>query len=154
NVGTVFKMTLGGSLVWSAPFANTNGANPSARLLPGVDGNFYGTTEFGGATNYGGVFQVTPAGNLNLIFSFNFFNGNFPLAGLTAGADGRFYGTTHDGSGIGGGVFRLGFPMSPVFRSITESGGVTTLTWTAMTGQSYQLLHTAGLMPASWVNLG
>jgi len=41
-------------------------------LTQGKDGNFYGTTEFGGTNkhNYGTVFQITPTGTLKTLYSF------------------------------------------------------------------------------------
>jgi len=39
-----------------------NGNNPSAALIQGTDGNFYGTTSYGGPSNLGVVFSMTPAG--------------------------------------------------------------------------------------------
>ena len=36
----------------------------------GTDGNFYGTTFFGGASQNGNVFQMTPGGALVNIYSF------------------------------------------------------------------------------------
>ena len=41
-------------------FDGTNGVNPTAGLVQGIDGNFYGTTEAGGANNDGTVFKITP----------------------------------------------------------------------------------------------
>jgi uncharacterized repeat protein (TIGR03803 family) len=35
---------------------------PSASLAEGSDGNFYGTTPFGGSSHDGTVFSITPAG--------------------------------------------------------------------------------------------
>ena len=44
--------------------ANFNGigANPQSSLVQGADGNFYGTTQDGGANGYGTVFKITPGG--------------------------------------------------------------------------------------------
>jgi uncharacterized repeat protein (TIGR03803 family) len=63
NDGTVFKMTPAGvlsTLVW---FAGPNGAQPPAVLMQGSDGNFYGTTPFGGSggTGDGVIFQLMQA---------------------------------------------------------------------------------------------
>ena len=44
-------------------FNGDNGAWPTfASLIQGPDGNFYGTTTFGGANNAGSVFKITPNG--------------------------------------------------------------------------------------------
>ena len=76
-------------------FDGTNGANPNATLVQGPDGNFYGTTEFGGPRSAGTVFKITPSGTLTTLFTFpNFSDGCNPAAGLVLGSDGNFYGTT------------------------------------------------------------
>jgi uncharacterized repeat protein (TIGR03803 family) len=38
--------------------------------VQGSDGNFYGTSEYGGANGRGTVFQVTPTGMLTTLVSF------------------------------------------------------------------------------------
>ena len=50
--GTVFEITSAGALTPLVSFDGTNGANPEAGLVLGIDGNFYGTTSQGG-TNGG-----------------------------------------------------------------------------------------------------
>jgi uncharacterized repeat protein (TIGR03803 family) len=93
-----------------AAFSNSAGMNPLAPLVQGVDGNFYGTTEYGGAYVAGNVFRLTTSGALATIYSFTGgADGNGPSTALTQGADGNFYGTTWDGGAFGAGnVFRLG----------------------------------------------
>src|SRR5215475_8309492 len=67
-------------------FDGTHGANPYTNLVQGLDGNFYGTTEFGGPTFAGTVFKVTPSGNLTTLYTFpNFSDGCNPGAGLVLG---------------------------------------------------------------------
>ena len=51
-------------------FNGADGNSPQAQLLQGSDGNFYGTTTYGGASGCGTVFQVTPAGVLTTLVSF------------------------------------------------------------------------------------
>src|SRR5579859_2035606 len=47
----------------------TDGGFPAGLILAS-DGNFYGTTQIGGANNYGTVFQMTAAGMLTTLYSF------------------------------------------------------------------------------------
>jgi uncharacterized repeat protein (TIGR03803 family) len=51
--GTVFKITSDGKITTLYSFCSqtdcTDGASPSAGLIQATDGNFYGTTEIGGA---------------------------------------------------------------------------------------------------------
>lgn len=91
---------------------------PAAGLTPGSDGNFYGTTSYGGDNAVGTVFRVTPAGELTTLVSFNGTNGRHPLAALLPASDGNFYGTTADGgtNGDNGTVFQM-----------TPAGALTTL---------------------------
>lgn len=99
-----------------ATFNESNGANPYGALVQGANGNFYGTTQFGGAHGQGEVFEVTSGGEVTVLHSFcsNFptcSDGYQPFAGLTRGSDNNFFGTT----------------VSTVF-SMNASGTLTTLT--------------------------
>ena len=71
--------------------------------MQGGDGNFYGTTVWGGADDYGTVFKLTPGGVLTTLVEFTGTadnnKGKRPLAGLVQGGDGNFYGTTICGRG-------------------------------------------------------
>src|SRR5262249_31675075 len=62
--GTVFKMTPAGMLTTLVEFtgngASNKGSRPSAGLVLGSDGNFYGTTLQGGAGDLGTTFRMTP----------------------------------------------------------------------------------------------
>ena len=116
NFGTVFKLTPGGVLTTLVEFTGTTGSNkgsyPRAGLVQGFDGNFYGTTYYGGASNFGTVFKLTPGGVLTTLVEFTgTAGGNIginPNAGLVQGGDGNFYGTTYYGGASGiGTVFKL-----------------------------------------------
>ncbi len=86
-------------------FSGSDGANPAAALVQGNDGDFYGTTEKGGANLEGTVFKLTTNGTLTTLISFNqVFNGAFPSAGLVQAGDGIFYGDTQDGGETPGGT--------------------------------------------------
>ena len=132
NSGVVFKITPGGdySVLYSfCSQANcADGGGPSAGLVQGTDGNFYGTTTFGGAVKingifggYGTVFQITPAGQLTTLHTFclqggDCADGAYPFAALVQGTDGDFYGTTYglvNCPGNCGTVFRISMGLSP-----------------------------------------
>ena len=108
NKGAIFKVPLGGGTpVLVASFNGTNGANPTAALTKGSDGNFYGTTSTGGANNKGAIYRLS-GGTITLLFSFNGTNGATPESTLIQLANGAFYGTTSDEGASGEGtVFKF-----------------------------------------------
>ena len=103
-------------------FDGADGAEPLAGLIQAANGNFYGTTLYGGASTNcaygcGTVFEITPSGTLTTLHSFDGTDGATPYAGLVQTSYGSFYGTT-----AGGGANNNGM----VFK-ITPSGTLTTL---------------------------
>ncbi len=60
SAGTVLEISTNGALTSLYSFTGANnGAQPTAELVRGSDGNFYGTTSFGGAGGAGTVFRLT-----------------------------------------------------------------------------------------------
>ncbi len=121
DYGTVFKVTPKGTLTTLYSFCSqsgcSDGAYPYAGLVPGTDGNFYGTTYGGGASDDGTVFEITREGTLTTLYSFDGTEGVNPVAPLIEATDGKFYGTTWLGGANGYGT---------VFE-ITREGRLTTL---------------------------
>jgi uncharacterized repeat protein (TIGR03803 family) len=109
--GTVFRITPSGvkTVLYSFAQSGSDGEIPYAGVIQGSDGNFYGTTYFGGANGLGTVFEVTLSGTETVLYSFaGGSDGEHPYAGVTQGRDGNFYGTTYQGGASGyGTVFRL-----------------------------------------------
>jgi uncharacterized repeat protein (TIGR03803 family) len=106
--GTVFKITRWGRLTTLHSFDGTDGMNAQAPLVQDGDGNFYGTTLFGGeymdgcgGVGCGTVFKITPWGELRTLYSFcsqpNCTDGSMPYAALVKDTNGGFYGTTSKG---------------------------------------------------------
>jgi uncharacterized repeat protein (TIGR03803 family) len=91
--------------------------NPAGGLLLASDGNFYGTTAFGGPYNSGTVIRMTPTGTIERLATFNGTNGASPQSALVQAPDGSFYGTTVVGGTSGKGT---------IFR-VTASGVLTSL---------------------------
>ena len=124
-------------------FEGPDGAEPWSALIQGSDGNFYGSTGFGGdltlgynGEGLGTIFKMTPDGTLTTLVVFEGSNGSNPgpendlgpmaeSASLVEGDDGNYYGTTGSGGDLslnfggwgwwGGGVGGAGtiFKMAP-----------------------------------------
>jgi uncharacterized repeat protein (TIGR03803 family) len=118
NVGTVFKITAGGSLTILHSFTGTpDGGNLQAGLVQGSDGSLYGTAVGGGTNGEGTVFKITTSGTLTTLHSFAITDGAAPSGTLVKASDGNFYGTTYEGGASNAGT---------VFK-MTPSGTLTTL---------------------------
>jgi uncharacterized repeat protein (TIGR03803 family) len=107
--GTVFKITPSGTETVLHAFAKSgsDGETPYAGLIQGSDGNFYGTTYFGGASGFGTVFKLTPSGTETILHTFTggAGDGANPSANLVQGSDGNLYGSTGAGGTSGNGTF-------------------------------------------------
>ena len=139
--GTVFRTALG-IVVTLHSFSGSpaEGANPTAKLVRGSDGNFYGTTVRGGAQNLGTAFKISALGSFVTLHSFSGSPGEGagPVAGLVQGSDGNFYGTT----ALGGEHY-----LGTAFK-ITSAGSLTTLhSFTGSSGEGASPL--AGLVQGS-----
>jgi len=125
GVGTVFKVTAGGTLTTLHSFATTDGSLPFAELVQGTDGNFYGTTPRGAANGIGTVFKITPGGTLTTLHTFAGPDGSDPFGGLTQTTNGIFYGITYDGGTFGDGtVFSLSVGLGSFVETRPTSGKV------------------------------
>ena len=89
--GTVFKITQGGQLTTLHSFDRDDGEQPWAGLIQAVDGNFYGTTNFGDIES-GTVFKMTANGSVKVLYSFS--GTDNPAVGFVQGTDRKFYGAT------------------------------------------------------------
>jgi uncharacterized repeat protein (TIGR03803 family) len=110
-----------------ASFDKTDGKYPvNVALVQGFDGNFYGTTNAGGAGNgsNGTVFKITPEGTLTRLYSFcriaQCADGKNPQASLLQATNGKFYGETTSGGASGSDG------CGTIFE-ITAAGKLTTL---------------------------
>jgi uncharacterized repeat protein (TIGR03803 family) len=140
--GTLFRLTLSGAFTTLVNFSGTNGiapgAAPSGRLVQGTDGNFYGTTRYGGTNDQGTLFKMTTNGTLTSLVSFEplFTDTNLPVANsgtndtgaqpvasLTQTPDGTFYGTTPIGGANANGT---------VFKFTTSGGFIKLYTFSAV----------------------
>jgi len=126
NQGKAYRITPPGtfSVIATLP------SETQAPLILGADGNFYGTTPYGGDFNRGTVFQLTTKGKLKIIHSFGA-DGTIPGGPVLQAADGKLYGVTTWGGTLG---------LGTVFTMSTGGGG-------------YKVLHnfqsTEGVNPSS-----
>ncbi len=134
--GAIFKLSLDGTLTTFASFNTLNGRTPNDGLIEANDGNFYGTTIYGGTYccpgSIGTAFKMTPTGQITTVVSFTGqfgkFPGENPLAGLVQGSDGNLYGTcAYGGSQGGGNIFRIIMPGPQL--NLRRSGDQLILSW-------------------------
>jgi uncharacterized repeat protein (TIGR03803 family) len=161
SYGGIIKITPTGTITEIYHFCQltncADGTNPGedgyapdnpASLVMGPDGNFYGTTSYGGNSPYAGgsgdstcgpgssisacgtVFKITPSGQLTTLHQFcslsNCLDGGLPIAGLVPGSDGNFYGTTTVG-GTGQNSKHINEGDGGTIFKITQTGQLTTL---------------------------
>lgn len=130
--GTIFEVTPANTVTTLYNFCAqaTCGQNPFAGLIQATDGNFYGTTEYGGTKGDGTIYRITPAGTATTLHSFDGTDGWRPQGGLVQGTDGDFYGTTTYGGTNGscaygcGTLFKLSVGLAPFVKTVPATGGV------------------------------
>ncbi len=111
--GTVFTIATNGSsyqVLYSFGNGPTDGQQPFAGLIEGLDGSLYGAGTFGGTDGAGTLFKINKDGSSYTTlhnFSLSSGDGAQPYADLTFGTDGLIYGTTYYGGAFGfGTIFR------------------------------------------------
>jgi uncharacterized repeat protein (TIGR03803 family) len=118
--GSFFKVTPAGGVTRLYVFCPvkpcSNGKTPNGLILAS-DGNFYGTTHFGGELHEGPgpgtVFRMTPGGVITTLHIFcsappSCTDGFYPEGDLVQGSDGALYGTTSiGGTHYGGTIFKI-----------------------------------------------
>jgi uncharacterized repeat protein (TIGR03803 family) len=102
GIGSVFKVSTLGVFTTLYSFGGApDGAYPMAGLLAASDGNFYGTTVGGGASDNGTIFEITKTGAYLKLFDFTGSTGavpgSSPYTTLMQHPNGSFYGLTFDG---------------------------------------------------------
>ena len=94
-------------------FNGTDGSGPEAGLIADANGDLFGTTSGGGASQEGTVFEITDtatgyATTPTTLASFDGTDGADPSGSLIVDADGDLFGTTLNGGAYGGGtVFEI-----------------------------------------------
>lgn len=142
--GTIFTITPAGveTVLFSFTYdgntnSSLNGIWPTAGLVQGLDGNFYGTASSGGnnqavcntVDGCGTIFKITPGGVFTLLHQFcsnqcssGLVEGGQPAGRLLLASDGNFYGvTTQGGIASTGTVYRIS--PNGVFKTIYYFNG-------------------------------
>jgi uncharacterized repeat protein (TIGR03803 family) len=120
--GTIFEYspsTQTFAVIHSFVGGAADGAQPQGSLIQASDGNLYGLTQYGGASNNGVIFQFnlgTQAFTLLYSFEGGPADGANPLNSLTQASDGNFYGMTLQGGASGIGTF---FVYNPTTQAVT-----------------------------------
>ena len=116
------------SVLYSFAGPPADGGSPAGSLVRDANGNFYGTTQNGGAANAGTVFKLHPKGDgtytESVLYSFGATSDDGQLpGGLVIDGSGNLYGTTQ----AGGGSSACQFGCGTVFE-LAEASGVYTET--------------------------
>jgi uncharacterized repeat protein (TIGR03803 family) len=104
GLGTVFKLSAKGVFKILHTFTGGpgDGAYPETGLLDAGDGNFYGTTPYGGALGFGSLFKITASGTMTIAYSFTSTGGSVsPNGPLIENSAGTIFGTTEFGGTAG-----------------------------------------------------
>lgn len=128
NMGTIFKMEVStGTLTTVVSFTGNGlsekGSQPVAGLMNDGQGNFWGTTQRGGAQDFGTVFRLNAStGELITVVEFTGNGavnaGSLPKSKLIADGAGFLWGTTSTGGSMG---------LGTVFKIEVATGILTTL---------------------------
>ncbi len=119
--GVLYRFTLAGGFKVLYSFCQgifcSGGSGPRA-LVQDANGNFFGTTQYGGGScDCGTVFELTAKQQFINLYNFDKTDGAYPNAGLTLANDGNFYGITAEGGPANAGT---------IFE-ITAAGGFRTI---------------------------
>ena len=106
KLGTVWEVSKSGKekVLHSFAGGTSDGEYPLAGVIVDAEGNVYGTTETGGASNVGTVYRVSKGGKFTLLHSFNGTDGKYAYCGLVQNAKGTLFGTAQNGGSIGYGT--------------------------------------------------
>jgi len=110
NDGTIFKITLGGTLTTLHSFDGSDGCTPQGGVMLANNGLFYGTTLYCGSAGYGTLFAIKSNGTFRSLHNFkrNVLDGGNPYTSPMQASDGNLYGVTYDGGGDdGGAVYKM-----------------------------------------------
>jgi uncharacterized repeat protein (TIGR03803 family) len=123
--------------IFQGGISGPDGGTPTGGLILGHDGNYYGTTWYGG-TGQGTLFKVTPGGAESIVHAFSGSQDGALPSKPIQGTDGNFYGTAYWGGGPDG---------YGIIYKVTSSGDETIL-------QSFSNIDGGPANPGAGLTLG
>jgi uncharacterized repeat protein (TIGR03803 family) len=134
NDGVIFRLTPEGITVlhnFGDPNYPNDGIQAYAGLLEATDGNFYGTTVFGGGVNQtcgngcGVIFQLTSSGGYSILHDFEGPDGTWANSTPSQHTNGEIYGlSTYGGATSQGVVWNLNMGLQPFVGLVSKSAKV------------------------------
>jgi uncharacterized repeat protein (TIGR03803 family) len=111
--------------IFQGGISGPDGGTPTGGLIIGTDGNYYGTTLYGG-TGGGTLFKVTPGGTESIVYAFSGSQDAQLPSRPIQGPDGNFYGTAYWGGGSNG--YGIIYTVTPsgqetILQSFTNTNG-------------------------------
>lgn len=148
NEDKAFKVSTSGevSILHSLTFGSS--------ILPGDDGDFYGTSFRifpGWVPGPGTVFKLSASGILTTLATYDYADG-IPASSLVHGRDGHIYGTSYWPGQRTSSIVRLRPP--PDLKTIARNSERTTVTWRAYPNRDYQLEFVPSIDSSNWQAIG
>jgi uncharacterized repeat protein (TIGR03803 family) len=120
--GVIYKIDAAGK--YSVLYSFTGGFDGLLpwTLISDSNGNFYGCTIEGAASDEGTIFELSNSGELSVLYTFGTHSIDFGCGGLLRNSDGTLYGTTKYATGT---IFKLDTSgnYSEVYRFKVSAGG-------------------------------
>jgi len=122
--GSIFEIAKGsGTVTTLASFNGTNGYNPLGGITFDGDGNMFGTTQLGGASNRGTIFEVAKGSTTITVLDSFTADTNRTQVGVTLDSAGNIFGTTaYGGPSTYGTVYKLAKGSSTITSLASFSG--------------------------------
>jgi uncharacterized repeat protein (TIGR03803 family) len=126
DCGSIVKLTLAGVLRQVHSFNCNNpvgGAYPVAPLVQASNGNYYGTTPDGGASDFGVLYELGPTFGETVSHTFTSSGARTPEGGLLQGTDGNLYGVSQSTGNLDGGELYTWNPSTLTYSELYQFTG-------------------------------
>ena len=124
--GTIYRLSNGTiSTLYSFSGYPNDGGLPIAGITEATDGQLYGATHDGGASDFGALYRITTNGQYQLLYSFAERIGRNADGTLLQDTSGVFYGTTNvGGKYLEGSLYNLNMGLGPFIALVRYTGRV------------------------------